>query len=560
MPARTGRPRPDPQAALRDAISLHSAGRLEEAVAAYRRILKRHPRNCPSWSNLGMALRQLGRTDEGLEVLRRGARVCPAFINLNHNLGNALADAGDREGAAERYRAVLAREPGHAGAAESLARVLVQLERYAETADHCRQALRIHAGSSVLHQALGAALSEQRRLEAAAAAYRRAAALGPASSSLSNAFYWVLRRLGRYAEAERELRAAAARDERSADPLAGLADLLVNQGRLDEARAACAAALAREPDHAASRFQRARAHFLAGDYAAAWPDYASRRRLAVWRKREVDAPAWEGEEPAGRSILLYGEQGHGDTIQFARYAPLLSRRGAKVVLYVSPRLVPLLRRLPGVAGVVRDDRPQPRTDWSCSLVDVAGIWGAGVDAIPNDCPYLPARRRQPPLLPPTRQFRVGIVWAGRPTNDLDRQRSCRLDDFAPLVALPGTEWVSFQVGPRAAELRAGGWHGLIRELPAAAVPFDATADALMEVDLVITVDTMMAHLAGAVGRPVWTLLSSASDWRWILGRTDTPWYPTMRLFRQPALDDWASVFREVRDALAARLAAARPQS
>ena len=389
MPARTGRPRPDPQAALRDAISLHSAGRLEEAVAAYRRILKRHPRSCPSWSNLGMALRQLGRTDEGLEVLRRGARVCPAFINLNHNLGNALADA------------------------------------------------------------------------------------------------------------EREMRAAAARDERSADPLAALADVLVNQGRLDEARAACADALAREPDHAATRFQRARAHFLAGDYAAAWPDYASRRRLAVWRKREVDAPAWEGEEPAGRSILLYGEQGHGDTIQFARYAPLLSRRGAKVVLYVSPRLVPLLRRLPGVAGVVRDDRPQPRTDWSCSLVDVPAIWGAGVDSIPGDCPYLPARTRQPPLLPPARGFRVGIVWAGRPTNDLDRQRSCRLDDFAPLVELPGTEWVSFQVGRRAAELRASGWHGLIRQAPETAVPFDAAADALTEVDLVITVDTVMAHLAGA---------------------------------------------------------------
>ena len=270
----------------------------------------------------------------------------------------------------------------------------------------------------------------------------------------------------------------------------------------------------------------------------------------------MEAPAWKGEDLAGRSILLYGEQGHGDTIQFARYAPLLARRGAEVVLYVSPRLVPLLRRLPGVAGVVADDRPQPRTDRACSLVDVPGVWGTDVDTVPGDCPYLPARRRQPPLLPPARQLRIGIVWAGSPTNDLDRQRSCRLDHFAPLVELPGTEWVSFQVGPRAAELRASGWHGLIRELPQAAVPFDATADALLEVDLVITVDTVLAHLAGAVGRPVWTLLSTASDWRWILGRTDTPWYPTMRLFRELALDDWASVFAEVRGALAARVAQA----
>ena len=513
------------------------AGRLDEAVAAYRRILKRRPRDCACWSNLGMALRQLGRKDEGLDVLRRGARVCPASLHLNYNLGNALADAGDLEGAAERYRTALDRDPRHAGAAEALGRVLLRLERFDAAADHCRQALPNHARSAVVHQVLCAALSKLRHLEPAAVAYRRFVALAPPSSGFSAAgFYWqVLRGLGRIAEAERELRAAAARDAGSADALAALADLLVNQGRLDEARQTCDAALEREPDHAAARFQRARANFLAGDYAAAWPDYAARRGLASRSARDVTAPAWQGEELAGRSILLYGEQGLGDAIQFARYAPLVARRGAEVVLYVPPRLVTLLRRLPGIAAMAPADRPPPPTDRACSLMDVPGIWGADVDSIPRDCPYLPARRRQPPLLPPARQFRVGIVWAGRPTNDLDRRRSCRLADFAPLVELPGTEWVSFQVGPRAAELRAGGWHGLIRDLPKAAVPFDATADALTEVDLVITVDTVLAHLAGAVGRPVWTLLSSASDWRWILGRTDTPWYPTMRLFRQPAL-------------------------
>ena len=432
--------------------------------------------------------------------------------------------------------------------------MLLRLERFEEAADHCRRALQIHAGSAVLHQVLGVALAELRHLEAAAVAYRRAAALVPASPSFRVGFYWhVLRGLGRTAEAERELRAAAAQDERSAAAGAALADLLVNQGRLEPALAACAAALAREPDHAGARFQRARANFLAGDYAAAWPDYASRRRLPAWRGPQVTARAWEGEDLAGRSILLYGEQGLGDAIQFARYAPLVARRGAEVLLYCSPRLVTLLRRLPAVAAVAPDDRPPPRTDRACSLMDVPGIWGTDVDSIPGDCPYLPAHTRQPPLLPPARQFRVGIVWAGRPTNDLDRRRSCRLDHFAPLVELPGTEFVSFQVGPRAAELRTSGWYGLIREAPPAAVPFDATADALTEVDLVVTVDTVLAHLAGAVGRPVWTLLSFVSDWRWMLGRTDTPWYPTMRLFRQPAPDDWASVFREVREALAARV-------
>ena len=177
-------------------------------------------------------------------------------------------------------------------------------------------------------------------------------------------------------------------------------------------------------------------------------------------------------------------------------------------------------------------------------------------SIPADCPYRSRRARSEPLLPRTRQFRVGIVWAGSPSNDRDLTRSCRLDDFAPLIELPGVEFISFQVGPRPQELRASGWRGLIHEAGNELIPFEATADALVEVDLVITVDTVTAHLAGALGRPVWTLLAFAHDWRWMLGRADTPWYPTMRLFRQPQPNDWADVFRKVRRELEALVARA----
>ena len=196
-------------------------------------------------------------------------------------------------------------------------------------------------------------------------------------------------------------------------------------------------------------------------------------------------------------------------------------------------------------------------------MDVPAVWGADLDAIPGTCPYLPSRVAAGARLGPPRQFRVGIVWARNPDHEHDRQRSCRLDDFAPLLELPGTEFVSFQLGPRVRELHASGWRGLIREVGDDVIPFEATADALAEVDLVITVDTALAHLAGAGGRPVWTLLAYAPDWRWMLGRNDTPWYPTMRLFRQPAPNDWAGVFRAVRQELATRLAqrgGARPRA
>ena len=231
----------------------------------------------------------------------------------------------------------------------------------------------------------------------------------------------------------------------------------------------------------------------------------------------------------------------------------MTESGARVVIACDPRLIGLLRRLPDVDRIVSSDELPPLTDWHCSLLDVPAVWEHDVDSIPEACPYLPPVRRERPVLPPARQFRIGIVWAGNPNQKRNRLRSCPLEDFGPLFELPGAEFVSFQVGPPARELRAG-WRGLVHDPGDALSGLEATADALLEVDLVITVDTMLAHLAGALGRPVWTLLAFAPDMRWMLDRADTPWYPTMRLFRQPAPLDWAGVFREVRHALAARLA------
>ena len=334
---------------------------------------------------------------------------------------------------------------------------------------------------------------------------------------------------------------------------------LIGQLRLEQGLARCDAALAADPDQYLARFNRARANFLAGRYAAAWPDYCrprDRQRLGAPR---LQGRVWKGEDIAGQSILLYCEQGLGDAIQFARLAPLVAQRAAKVLLCCQPKLASLLQRLSDAVEVVPWDRSWQRTDWVCSLMDVPGILDTDIDSIPTACPYLPPRTRPRPLLPATRQFRVAIVWAGNPDQEADRRRSCRLDDFAPLLELPGAEFVSFQVGPRAEELRSSGWWGLIHEAGDELTPFEAAADALLEVDLVITVDTAMAHLAGAAGRPVWTLLPFSPDWRWMLGRADSPWYPTMRLFRQPAPHDWASVFREVSRALAARLDQSRMQ-
>ena len=501
-----------------------------------------------------MALRKLGRKDEGLQALREGERRCPGVVDLGYNLANALTDAGDHEGALERYRAVFTHNPAHLQAAAGGGEALLRLRRFEAAVDHHRAALDRHPDNARLYHALGLSLWNLGRVEAAAAAYRRALASGPAPSVWRLNLHRALSALGSYAEDERQLREAAAQDADSPGMLAALGQTLVSQGRLDAGLEHCDAALVVAPDHLDARLGRARANFLAGRYAAAWPDFRWRRRHKEWRPPRVTGRDWQGQDLEGQSILLYGEQGLGDVIQFVRYAPLVARRGARVLLYCPPRLVPLLRRLPDVTEVTPSDRPAPRTDWICPLLDVPGGLRTDLDSIPGACPYLPSRTPPEPLLPATRQFRIGIVWAGNAANQRDRQRSCRLDDFAPVLELPGAEFVSFQVGPRAGELRSSGWRGLIGEAGDTLAPFEKTADALAEVDLVITVDTAMAHLAGALGRPVWTLLAFAPDWRWLLGRIDTPWYPTMRLFRQPAPNDWAGAFREVRRVLAARLA------
>ena len=540
----------DVQLAVRRATRLHADGRLEAAVDAYRAILKRHPDACACWSNLGVALRMLGRKDEGLQALREGVRLCPRVVELNYNLGNALAEAGEHEEALKRYRTALTLDPAHRKAAYAGGTMLLALARHEEAADHYRVALERHPDDPRLYHGLGSALSKLRYLPAAVAAYRRAIALGPPPTGYRTSLHHALAALGRYEEDERQLQAASPEDRRSPGLLAALGQNLTDQGRLDAGLERCDAALAINPDHLDARLGRARGNFLAGRYAAAWPDFRSRRRHSAWRAKEAAGREWEGQDLAGQSIVLYAEQGLGDTIQFARFAPLVTARGARVSLYCQPRLAGLLRRCPGVDEVVPNDGSAPRADWTCAMLDVPVALGVDLDSIPADCPYLPLRRRTRPVLPPARRFRVGLVWGGNPAQPQDRLRSCRLAEFAPLFEVTGAEFVSFQVGPRVRELRAG-WSALVHDPGDALADLEATADALLEVDLVITVDTMLAHLAGAAGRPVWTLLAFAPDWRWMLGRDDTPWYPTMRLFRQAAPNDWAGVFEDVRRELAA---------
>jgi len=368
----------------------------------------------------------------------------------------------------------------------------------------------------------------------------------------------ALRALGRLSEAEAEARRAVALDPKLKHGHYELGNALFRQGRSKEAAAAFRAALTLDTRFAGAHHSLGHALLAAGDLAAAWPHEEWRWQVPDFpsERFRFARPQWRGEPLAGRTLLAHSEQGLGDTVHFSRYLPLAARRGARVILQLVTghrALARLCRGLDGVAEVVVRGEALPAFDLHIPLFSLPGVFGTVVETIPAQIPYLRAdeerRRFWAHRLGDLSGLRVGLVWAGNPLNSLDGQRSLPFDALAPLAALPGIDWVALQFGEAAADFArfpAARKHEIGTALGDFA-DFSAAAEAL---DLVIAVDTAAVHVAGAAGVPVWVLLAHVPDWRWLAGRSGSPWYPRARLFRQPAPGDWAAVVADVRAELA----------
>jgi Tfp pilus assembly protein PilF len=320
-------------------------------------------------------------------------------------------------------------------------------------------------------------------------------------------------------------------------------------------------AITLEPDFAHAHWNLALAFLLDGQFSAGWNEYEWRLRLPeLGRDRHsYSGPPWNGSATAGRTILLYAEQGLGDAIQFVRYATWLARDGARVLIRCAEPLRPLLASVDGVAQVILENEPLPRYDAHLPLMSLPRAFGTRLESIPAGVPYIvPAddtRKAAREALASLRQpLKAGIAWAGSKTHSNDRNRSCALATLAPLLDLPDIAWFSLQHGDAAPQIDAIAATSRLVPLAAGAT-LEATAALIAELDLVISVDTSIAHLAGAMARPCWVLLPFAPDWRWMLRRTDSPWYPTMRLFRQPRPREWSPVVSTIAVELAALAAA-----
>lgn len=536
--------RPDwPEALTHAGLAVQQAGRLEDAAALHRRAVEVRPGFVPGWTNLGGALQRLGRCGEALAAFQRAAALAPGDPLVLSNLAQAMDEAGeDDEAGLAVHRRATAADPGNADSHFGLGNALYRLGRHAEAAAAYGDALWHRPDWPEALTNAGLAALGLERLDEAEGLCRRAVDLRS-----DHAVGWtnlgaVLQRLGRSDEALAAFETAAALVPEAETALPNLAQGLDVAGRDDEAMEAHRRAVAANPDCAVARFNRGVALLRRGEYREGWRDYAWRWRggVATLVSRGFPQPEWGGEDLAGRTLLLHAEQGFGDTLQFVRFVRHAAGRGGRVVLEVQPALAGLLRRGTGADVVVAAGQPLPPFDLHLPLMSLPGVLDIPEERFAEDCPYLAAD----PAGWRVRLGRggIGLVWSGNPAHRADRQRSLPAALMVEALAASGRPLFGLQKETREADRAA---LAALTDLGPDFRDFADTAAAIACLDLVITVDTAVAHLAGALGRPVWLLLPHVAEWRWLRGRTDTPWYPTMRLFRQDRPGDWAGVLDRV---------------
>jgi tetratricopeptide (TPR) repeat protein len=559
------------------ALILAALGRHAEALASIERALALQPRQPQAHSNRGNALRALGRPAEALESYQRALAIQSADAITLHNRGLALMDLERPVEALASFDQALALAsslapsgaPGSAQTHFSRGRVCLQLGRASDALASFERALALVPQDCDAHFYRGYALALLERHAESLASFDQAVALKPDYAEALNNRGVALGRLSRPHEALESFAMALASKPDYAEAHTNAGNTHKALKRYDEALRSFDCALSIRPDDVMSTWSKALLTLTLGDLAQGWPLYESRFRLQHLGslQRSLDMPRWSGSEPLeGRSIFVYAEQGIGDALQFCRYLQLLTARGARVVFEVQPTLLQLMRTLTTPVTLVAAGQPAPRCDYFSPLLSLPLAFGTTLDSIPGGVPYLAANttavsawRQRLAALP---GFKVGLNWQGNLEAERQawvRGRSFALSEAAPIASVPGVSLVSLQKGAAAGQRSQVDFGARLLELTD---PLDTgpealadTAALLVGLDLVITSDTALAHLAGALGIPVWVVLHAVPDWRWLTERSDTPWYPSMRLFRQHEAGDWPEVFDRVAAQLAALLVA-----
>lgn len=579
-------------------VLMHQRGMSLEALALIREALKSNARSAAALSNQAVVLAALDQRDEALASYDQAIALKPDYAEALSGRGNLLVKLGRTADALANYEQALAADPRCFDALVNSATILRLMDRDIEAANVYARALAIDSNRVEIWIALGNTFDKLQRYDDALKCFDRALALKPGTAELicnhGNAL-WHLRRteealtsydaalalkpdaaeihnnrgnalldLNRPGDALASFERALALKPGYTEALVNRANALRDLNRSQDVIASCDAALAINPDLAEAHWNKGLEQLLLGDFAHGWNEYEWRWKRAGNMPRDFGVPQWRGEDVGsenldGKTILLHAEQGFGDTIQFIRYVPMLAARGAAIVLEVPDSLMPLIGAIDGVAAMIGRGQPHPSIDLHCPLMSLPLAFGTTLATIPAAVPYLRAPAARIDLwrarLPKSGKLRVGLVWSGKPTHRNDHNRSIAFERLAPLLTQTGVEFVSLQRDLRETDMAAVEASALQRsDLDTA--DFADTAAIIGTLDLVIAVDTAVAHLTGAMAKPLWLLLPFCPDWRWMLERDDSPWYPTARLFRQPRIADWDSVIAALTEALAS-LAATR---
>jgi tetratricopeptide (TPR) repeat protein len=532
-------------------LTCQAQGKPAQAVESYRCVLTLQPGHAEAHVGLGTALGQMGKTKEAVVSLREAIRLQPELAKAHNNLGVALGKLGQQQEALQAWQEAVRLEPDYSEAQFNYAVALAEAGRIEDAMTAYQQAIRARGDFAEAYSNLGLLLTENGRPAEAVIVLKQATRLSQNFTDAHNNLGLALVDLGRHEEALGSYEQALRLRPTDPDLHNNLGTALAALGRFDEALASFQLALWLNPQHASAHWDRALSLLHQGRFAEGWQEYEWRWKRNRSRPRKMDQPRWDGASLEDKTILIYCEQGLGDTLQFLRYAQALQELGGKVILECSRPLTSLLSTCPGVATCVAEGEPLPAHDLQAPLLSLPALLKAD-RPLPMNQPYLHTDPKRVAIwqkeLEDYPGLKVGIAWQGNPRHRWDRHRSFPLRHFLEVCELELVQVISLQKGAGAEQLADFAARDRVVDLGSRLDDDGGLSDvaAVIEtLDLVITCDSALAHLAGALGKPVWVALASQSDWRWLADRTDSPWYPSVRLFRQQNRFDWKEVFARI---------------
>jgi tetratricopeptide (TPR) repeat protein len=501
-------------------IVFREIGQIDEAIVNYRKALELNPKNIDTYVNLGIALREIGQLNEAIFCFQKALQIDADYVLALNNLGITVRERGNLDDSVAWFQKVISIDPKFDNAYFNLGIVFHEKRQLDKALDFFQKTIKLNPNSDDAYYNLGIVYGEKGQFHMAIDSYKKAINIKPTNSNALN----------------------------------NLGIVLQDKGQIDEAILCFRKALGFKPDDAEAHWNIAQALLLSGNFKEGWKEYEWRLKVKDFHSRTFSEPLWDGSDIAGLSILLHAEQGLGDTIQFIRYVPLVAKPDTTIIVSCQKELRSLLQNVKGVSTVVSYGEPLPQFDVHCPLLSLPLLFSTTLDNIPAKIPYISAdtllvQKWREKIQPDKSKVNIGIVWAGNPKFPNDVKRSCSYDIFLPLAGLSNVALYSLQKREVTCQAKNFPMGMQLIDYTGDIHDFSDTAGLIENLDVVISVDTAVAHLAGALGKPVWTLLPYSPDWRWMLNRNDSPWYPSMRLFRQPSRGDWRSVIEDVKTAV-----------